>query len=125
MIYLTRKFSFCAAHHLPHHKGKCKNSHGHSYKLVVTVKGETLRDGLLVDFGDFKNVVGSWLDMNYDHKNLNTFIANPTSEIIAMRMFNELKTIFENMCVTVHKVRLYESDTSYTDYFGGDVEKVD
>lgn len=124
MIYLTKKFSFCAAHHLPHHKGKCKQEHGHSYKLEVTIKGETLRDGLLIDFGDLKDIVDAWLEMNYDHKNLNTFIPNPTSEVMVIHMFGELKTLFRNIYPTLYKIRLYESDTSYADYYGGDVEVV-
>lgn len=53
MHLITSESSFDAAHFLTNYEGKCKNIHGHRWRVVVTIKGE-LTNGMLVDFGDFK-----------------------------------------------------------------------
>ena len=56
MIRITKIFTFETAHVLYNYDGKCKNMHGHSYKLFVTVKGIPINDldhpknGMVVDF---------------------------------------------------------------------------
>ena len=63
MIRITKIFTFETAHVLYNYDGKCKNMHGHSYKLFVTVKGTPINDindvknGMVVDFGDIKKIV--------------------------------------------------------------------
>jgi 6-pyruvoyltetrahydropterin/6-carboxytetrahydropterin synthase len=65
MIRITKIFTFETAHVLYNYDGKCKNMHGHSYKLFVTVKGKPVNDlenpknGMVVDFGDIKSIVKS------------------------------------------------------------------
>ncbi|WKS95040.1 6-carboxytetrahydropterin synthase QueD [Riemerella columbina] len=73
MIRITKIFSFETAHVLYHYDGKCKNMHGHSYKLFVTVKGEPIDDldnpknGMVVDFGDIKKIVKEEVVDVWDH----------------------------------------------------------
>lgn len=73
MIRITKIFSFETAHILYGYDGKCKNMHGHSYKLFVTVKGEPInnlnhkKNGMVVDFGDIKNIVKSEIVDVWDH----------------------------------------------------------
>ena len=43
-IRITKKFEFEAGHALYGYDGKCKNIHGHSYKLWVTVIGSPIED---------------------------------------------------------------------------------
>ncbi len=63
MIRITKIFTFETAHVLYNYDGKCKNLHGHSYKLLVTVKGAINYDlsdpknGMVMDFGDLKTKV--------------------------------------------------------------------
>lgn len=84
---LRRQFRFEASHLLPDHDGKCRRMHGHGYALGVEVSGCALRDsgpkrGMLMDYGDLKEIVGPIVD-GLDHRHLNDFFPNPTSEAIA------------------------------------------
>lgn len=65
MHLITSESSFDAAHFLTNYEGKCKNIHGHRWRVVVTIKGE-LTNGMLVDFGDFKKVIKDLCDY-FDH----------------------------------------------------------
>ena len=73
IVRLTKTFTFEMAHALLNYDGKCKNIHGHSYKLEVTVKGEPKAshgdpaDGLLIDFGDLKKLVNREVINIFDH----------------------------------------------------------
>src|SRR5699024_1776044 len=73
MIRITKIFSFETAHVLYNYDGKCKNMHGHSYKLFVTVKGTPIKDienpknGMMVDLGDIKKIVKSEIIDLWDH----------------------------------------------------------
>lgn len=63
------KHQFCAAHRLVGHKGKCARIHGHNYLVEVVIRSEQLNGlGMVIDFGDVKRVVGSWLDEHWDHR---------------------------------------------------------
>ena len=65
MHLITSESSFDAAHFLTNYEGKCKNIHGHRWRVVVTIKGE-LTNGMLVDFGDFKKDIKDLFDY-FDH----------------------------------------------------------
>lgn len=70
--YVTKEFTFEAAHQLPGHKSKCANLHGHSYRVVVTIYGDikdfpgTTDDGMVIDFADLKEIVKPIID-EMDH----------------------------------------------------------
>ena len=59
-IRITKKFTFETGHALFGHDGKCKNIHGHSYSLFVTVLGRPISEssnpkfGMVMDFSDLK-----------------------------------------------------------------------
>ncbi len=87
---VTRSFSFEAAHQLEWHRGACKNLHGHSYRLEVTVAGALDDNGIVIDFADLSEVVQrSVLDV-YDHTYLNDLLPNPTAELIAHDIWDRL-----------------------------------
>ena len=71
-IRITKKFSFETGHALYGYDGKCKNVHGHSYKLSVTVIGSPITDlsnvklGMVIDFTDLKKIVKEVVDQ-FDH----------------------------------------------------------
>jgi 6-pyruvoyltetrahydropterin/6-carboxytetrahydropterin synthase len=73
MIQVTKEFSFEMAHALEGHDGACSRIHGHSYRLWVTVGGEPSGDagspkqGMVVDFGDLKRIVGEEIIGRFDH----------------------------------------------------------
>ena len=70
---ITKEFKFEMAHALHGYDGLCKNIHGHSYKLFVTVKGEikndkgNAKDGMVLDFDVLKSVVKPEIINKYDH----------------------------------------------------------
>jgi 6-pyruvoyltetrahydropterin/6-carboxytetrahydropterin synthase len=67
MYSVTRRFTFCAAHRLLGHTGKCRYIHGHNYVAEVRVKTLLLNDrGMVVDFADLKKI-GEWIDKFWDH----------------------------------------------------------
>ncbi len=72
-IRITKEFEFEAAHSLDGYDGKCKDIHGHSYKLAVTLKGKVNQDihdpkcGMVIDFGDIKSVVKEKVVSKFDH----------------------------------------------------------
>ena len=72
-IRITKQFSFETGHALYGYDGKCKNVHGHSYKLSVTVFGKPITDnnhvkfGMVIDFGDLKKIVKEEIVNQFDH----------------------------------------------------------
>ncbi|TND03680.1 MAG: 6-pyruvoyl tetrahydrobiopterin synthase [Bacteroidetes bacterium] len=72
MIRITRIFRFEAAHALFHHTGACRNIHGHSYVLEVSVAGEPQQapgssEGMVMDFAGLKEIVNTEIINGFDH----------------------------------------------------------
>ena len=72
MIRLTKEFKFEMAHALYGYDGLCANLHGHSYKLLVTVRGDVKNEegpkkGMVIDFSVLKSIVKSLIINKYDH----------------------------------------------------------
>lgn len=104
-------FTFDAAHFLPNHPGKCRNLHGHTYKLEVELEGPINPEtGMVMDFGDLKQEVGGVLD-KLDHHYLNDIWENPTAEQMSIGIKNELL----EMGLPVNRIRLWETATSYAE----------
>jgi 6-pyruvoyltetrahydropterin/6-carboxytetrahydropterin synthase len=87
---VTRAFSFEAAHQLDWHSGACKNLHGHSYRLEVTVSGALDDNGIVIDFADLSEVVQRDVIDVFDHTYLNDLLPNPTAELIAHDIWTRL-----------------------------------
>lgn len=69
MTYSVKKIfnNVCAAHMIAGHEGKCKNLHGHNYRITFEVKGNMLNSlGMVIDFGDLKSAAKPLID-NMDH----------------------------------------------------------
>ncbi len=94
-IELRKTFQFEAAHLLPHlpETHKCRRLHGHSFKVEIAVAGECDEKlGWLMDYADIKALFKPiWEQL--DHRYLNEIrgLENPTSEIIAVWIWNRLK----------------------------------
>ncbi len=108
---VTRTFTFEAAHQLPWHEGKCRNLHGHSYRLEVTVEGPLDERGVVMDFSDVRDVVDREVVSRYDHRYLNDLIDNPTAEVIAQEIWKAL----EAAELRVSRVRLWETTDSWVE----------
>lgn len=108
---LRKQFRFEAAHHLPHHDGKCQRVHGHSWVGEVEVTGHALqasgaKAGMVVDYGDLSTALAGLVTTVLDHADLNvtTGLENPTSEAIAKYVFTHLESTVPGLsAVTIHE----------------------
>ena len=73
MVLVTREISIDMGHRVPNHKSKCRNIHGHRYKIelgvddkVITNRGES-DEGMVIDFSDLKEVLMDIIDKQFDH----------------------------------------------------------
>lgn len=125
-VYVTKRASFEAAHHLNNYDGKCSHVHGHSYKLEVTVSGHINPDevsdidfateAMVCDFTHLKNIIKKVTDI-YDHSDLNYYFDQPTAEVMCVYIYEELKELVDSDC-TVEYVKLWETEDSYAEYRG-------
>ena len=145
-IRITKQFSFETGHALYGYDGKCKNVHGHSYKLSVTVIGRPITDrnnvkfGMVIDFSDLKTIVREEIVDQFDHAT----VFNQTTPHIELA--NELKSrghevilvdyqpTSENMVIdfskrisnrlpdniSLHSLKLQETDTSFAEWYASD-----
>jgi len=145
-IRITKHFDFESAHALYGYDGKCKNIHGHSYHLHVTVIGEPIenaehpKNGMVMDFGDLKTIVKNEIVDKFDHAvvlNNNSphrELANtindyshkvvlvpyqPTSENMLFDFATRIqKQLPQN--VLLHSLKLYETANSYAEWYADD-----
>ena len=66
MYIVKTEDSFDSAHFLARYNGKCRNIHGHRWRVVIEIAGENLDDGMVVDFTEIKSAVKALTD-NLDH----------------------------------------------------------
>ena len=142
-IRVTKEFKFEMAHALLGYDGPCKNIHGHSYQLSVTLKGKPINDssnpktGMVVDFTDIKKLVTDELIHPFDHAlvlNKNTAqetyagLSNqklivvdfqPTCENILIHFVKILKKILPSTTM-LHHLLLRETSTSYAEWYAED-----
>lgn len=141
-IRITKLFSFETGHALYGYDGKCRNVHGHSYKLSVTVIGQPINDpndvkfGMVIDFSDLKKIVQEEIVSVFDHATVfnkntphvelarelqqrghNVLLVDyqPTSE---MMVFDFAKKISPRLPqgVRLHSLRLQETESSYAEW---------
>ena len=130
--YLTKVFSFCAAHQYGNKKwsdqenwevfGKDTRVHGHNYTLHVTVTGEINPDsGFLVDLGHLKKIVNEHVVDVLDHSQFDKDIPwfegkQPSTEVLVVFIWEEIVNHLQGC--TLHRIRIEETPTIYTDYYG-------
>ena len=146
MIRITKIFTFETAHVLYNYDGKCKNMHGHSYKLFVTVKGKPVNDldnpknGMVVDFGDIKKIVNEevvdiWdhavlINANSPHKELGNELEGrghkviycgfqPTCENMLYEIAAKIQAKLPSE-ISLAYLKLHETENSYGEWFAED-----
>lgn len=115
---VSKTFRFEAAHHLPNHDGKCREPHGHSYRVVVKCEGKINVDrghqkcGMVVDFADIKTFWKRELEPLLDHKDLNVtleaHVPATTAECIAFFICAQ----FRVRRFPIKEVEVWETETS-------------
>ena len=145
-IRLTKEFNFEAAHSLEGYDGACREIHGHSYRLFVTIKGEPSTDpydpkqGMVMDFGLLKRIVNEQIVSRFDH----AFVVRRTAQGQHLRhmlsdyyhniVMVDYQPTCENMLsdfaerlleslpdeVELYSLRLHETASSYAEWFAED-----
>lgn len=145
-IRITKQFSFETGHALYGYDGKCKNVHGHSYKLSVTVIGSPITDntnvkfGMVIDFGDLKKIVKEEIVYVFDHATVfnkntphvelakeledrghNVLLVDyqPTSEMMVIDFSKKIKNRLPKH-ISLHSLKLQETDSSFAEWYASD-----
>ena len=145
-IRITKEFKFETGHALYGYDGLCKNVHGHSYKLSVTVIGKPIEDqshvkfGMVMDFSDLKAIVNRLIVKPFDHATvLNTNSPHkeladsmekrghkimrvnyqPTSEMMVVDFAEKIATELPEH-LSLHHLILRETETSYAEWYAAD-----
>jgi 6-pyruvoyltetrahydropterin/6-carboxytetrahydropterin synthase len=145
-IRITKQFSFETGHALFGYDGKCRNVHGHSYKLSVTVIGTPIADngnvkfGMVIDFTDLKRIVKEEIVDLFDHAtvfNQNTphvelaaelksrghhvilVPYQPTSENMVIDFADKIKLRLPSN-ISLHSLKLQETETSFAEWYAED-----
>lgn len=119
-VMVSKEFTFDAAHHLHAYEGKCMNLHGHTYKVVFGISGYLDERGLMIDFGDIKDVWKNKIEIYLDHRYLNETLPpmNTTAENMVYWIFEKMAealSSYEEQGARVEFVRIYETPTSYAE----------
>lgn len=145
VIRVTREFTFEMAHALKNYDGPCRNVHGHSYKLYVTISGNPVNDsdnpknGMVIDFTVLKSIVIENIINLFDHSvtvcrdfekdklemmaktfgNIVIVDYQPTCENMVADFAERLKTKLPPGS-RLHSLKLYETAKSYAEWFASD-----
>lgn len=120
-VLVCKEFTFDAAHHLHDYEGKCKNLHGHTYRVVLGVSGYTDERGLVIDFSIIKKIWKENIEIYLDHRYLNETLPlmNTTAENIVVWIYEKFAEALlqeqRSNDMRVEFVRLYETPTSYAE----------
>ncbi|MGB2087347.1 MAG: 6-pyruvoyl trahydropterin synthase family protein [Psychroflexus salarius] len=145
-IRITKQFTFETAHALYGYDGKCKNIHGHSYKLDVTVIGQPIADtsnvkcGMVIDFGDLKKIVKTEVVDVMDHAivlnqhtphirlaedlkktghNVVLVDYQPTSENMVIDFAKRIQSKLSSD-LSLHSLKLRETETAFAEWYASD-----
>ena len=114
-----REFSFEAAHLLPDlpEGHKCRRLHGHSYRVEIHVEGDVDPEtGMVIDFAEIKQAFQPlWQKLDHNYLNDVEGLANPTSEHLAVWIWDRLRG-----SLPLHKVVVRETCTSGVEYEGAE-----
>jgi 6-pyruvoyltetrahydropterin/6-carboxytetrahydropterin synthase len=144
-IRVTREFTFEMAHVLRNYDGPCRNVHGHSYRLFVTVSGVPVDDknnpknGMVIDFTELKNIVLIEIINIFDHAAVvSSDFDNDKKEMMTKTFGNTVIVDYQPTCenlvadfadrlsskmpenVQLHSLKLYETAKSYAEWFAHD-----
>jgi 6-pyruvoyltetrahydropterin/6-carboxytetrahydropterin synthase len=145
-IRITKLFTFETGHALYGYDGKCRNVHGHSYKLSVTVVGVPISDpnhvkyGMVIDFSDLKKIVKEEIVDVFDHATVfnkntphvelakeleqrghNVLLVDyqPTSEMMVIDFAHKIRTRLP-ITIALHSLKLQETESSYAEWFASE-----
>ncbi len=142
MVIVTKVIEWDMGHRVPNHKNKCRNLHGHRYRLEVSVQGDlcaeagSSNEGMVFDFGDLKELLRQCISEQLDHvcmyyaedSLLREFFAAhpeqlvaiavpfiPTAENIVRWCYEQLKAVLPPH-LKITRCILYETPNSWAEY---------
>ena len=145
-VRVTKQFKFETGHAIYGYDGLCKNVHGHSFKLDVTIIGQPINDpdhvknGMVIDFGDLKTIVNKEIVQPFDHatvlnvKSPHKEIADemesrghkilrvsyqPTCEMMIIDFALKLKAKLPNH-LKLYSLKLRETETAFAEWYSDD-----
>ncbi len=108
IVTVSQEFEFHAAHLLAWHPGKCKNLHGHSYRVQVDVQGALDERGIVIDFDELSEVMWREILEPLDHSLLNDHLDNPTAERLGIYILRKA----DAFNLKLSEVRVWETSKS-------------
>ncbi len=145
LIRVTKEFPFEMSHVLWNYDGPCKNVHGHSYRLFVTISGHPLhnsenpKNGMVMDFSDLKNIVRKEIVDLFDHSvvlsnNIDREKAETFKKLFGNTVLVNYQPTCENLVadfamriaphlpegVKLHSLKLHETATSFAEWFASE-----
>jgi len=147
VIRVTREFTFEMAHVLWNYDGPCRNVHGHSYRLFVTISGVPVNDianpknGMVMDFTDLKNIVMKEIVNVFDHAvTVSRDFDRDKMEMLGQTFGNTVIVDYQPTCenlvadfagriknhmpadIRLHSLKLYETAKSFAEWYDSDNE---
>jgi 6-pyruvoyltetrahydropterin/6-carboxytetrahydropterin synthase len=145
LIRVTKEFTFEMAHALWNYDGPCRNVHGHSYRLFVTLSGVPVvepgnsKNGMVIDFTDLKSIVEKEIVKVFDHAIvLSRRFDKDKTEMFTKMFGNTVLVDYQPTCenlvsdfsnriipnlpagVKLHSLKLYETSTSFAEWYASD-----
>jgi 6-pyruvoyltetrahydropterin/6-carboxytetrahydropterin synthase len=145
VIRVTKEFTFEMAHALWNYDGPCRNVHGHSYRLFVTLSGVPVDDpgnpknGMVIDFSDLKSIVKKEIVNVFDHalvvsRRFDTEKMEMFTKMVGNLIFVDYQPTCENLIsdfaerissqlpdkVKLHSLKLYETATLFAEWHASD-----
>ena len=145
-VRVTKQFKFETGHAIYGYDGLCKNVHGHSFKLDVTIIGQPITDpdhvknGMVIDFGDLETIVNqeivdpfdhaTVLNVNSPHKEIADEMESrghkilrvsyqPTCEMMIIDFALKLKAKLPNH-LKLYSLKLRETETAFAEWYADD-----
>jgi 6-pyruvoyltetrahydropterin/6-carboxytetrahydropterin synthase len=144
-IRVTKEFTFEMAHALWNYDGPCRNVHGHSYRLLVTLSGIPVdkpgdpKNGMVIDFTDLKSIVRKEIVSVFDHAVVVSRLFDKEKMEMFTKMFgNTVLVDYQPTCenlvsdfagrisprlphgIKLHSLKLYETASSFAEWFASD-----
>ena len=145
VIRVTKEFPFEMSHVLWNYDGPCRNVHGHSYRLFVTLSGVPIempghpKNGMVIDFTDLKSIVKENIINVFDHavvvsKNFNEGKTEMFTKLFGNTVLVDYQPTCENLVadfagriskllpdgINLYKLKLYETATSFAEWYACD-----
>jgi 6-pyruvoyltetrahydropterin/6-carboxytetrahydropterin synthase len=118
-VAISKEITFDAAHHLDKYEGKCRNIHGHTYRLSVVISGYVNEIGIVIDFYEIKKMFEVLIMEQFDHKYLNEVLTvmNPTVDNIIVWIWEQFEKYlqahgYSQQGCRLEEIKLFETPTS-------------